>query len=311
MNAAPVSGARAGLVRPRGGGSVPRIAVLLCVALLLFAVASDAAMQMYSQPRYRLAILGGYAWSSYDDLDDNISNNVGSFHAMLDTLDAQGGDVLYTYFDTDHMVPDWTFGARLEYEMMDNFLVGAQFDLLNGDGGYRYRVDYEDTAAIWSERFSTDYDATGVMLSARGTYVLRPSQMSAGLRIGGGVGWVHGDLRVRNGQLNEIIEDGHGYYRRYSEFHATGNAVAFDAFTGLEFMSGNRYGYNYVVTMDVGYRWAAVDKLKVDTVDDVPGVRSDGTLKSNDQGVFSTTEGSDVGLDFSGAYVSFSIAAMF
>lgn len=276
--------------------------VAVCFFVSLPAGASAQMGQEFGPMRVGLTL--GYATAGHDDLNDTTDDFECFFNDVVDMVE-QEGYVHHAGFDGDKVSGGVLFAGTVDYGLTESFLVGLEAALLGGEGGYNYALDYEYDYVDVVESGKTDYDVGGIILTARGTYLISPSEIPVSFRMGGGLGLVRGKLEVSRSGVWEADE--WRYTEHWSDgLEASGWGLAVTVFTGAEYRATDML----YVTADVGYRFADVGKLTVSDVNDMYDVEEDETLLWDDS-YFSTDDGDEVGLGFSGAYFGLGLAVAF
>ena len=281
--------------------------------VLILVLAGGQAVAAGPPGEVRVGAFIGTAISEHDDLNTTISDWGTQYREGMDGLGIADAD-----FGEDEMGEGMVFGGHAEYVGTGNFGICAEFTPLSSKGGFDYAFSH-DSDPVFSGRGEAEYKASAYLISVSGIYLIPVGDSPLALRLGAGAGYLFG-ARITVEAEQVYTDNTTGTERWYPSLKASGSAVAFQGFAGAEF----RVTDGLLLCANAAYRAASVDELEVDeaygeSASWFGDLRQGGTLKWHSYELgggasaseFSTEEGSNIGLDFSGFYLTVSVAYPF
>ena len=288
---------------------------LVAVACAIFLMAAcQSATASGNGAQFRFGGLFGIATADHEDLNGTIEDLEHLWRGIVDHWDDEpvgGGAVV---------------GGFAEYLVTEEFVLGAEFLRLSGDGGYDWNVLEADEFYSLYTAADVSYEATGNLVSIYGAYRLPIGDSGAALRFGAGIGYLFGAEFVLDFEGREVLEERRGHGARVdttflwqTDVECSGSGVAFNGLLGVEYQVTGQV----LLLASASYRQASVHELTVDSAStSLNGepyeqwwdleVGEPLRWYDGDSGAyFSGTEGDEVGLNFGGVQFTVGLAYSF
>ncbi len=285
------------------------IAAVIAIQLL---TGSVSAQDPSSAGKIRISGFIGYGLLEQEDI-----NKVIELYDEDYIVDEDDWD--YITSGSDKITGGVVFGASAEYRVSEKLGIGLEYARVSGEGRFSWEGYDSEMRDYWAVEEEFEFKTSANLLSLFAIYRVPLGESRAALRLGGGLGMALG----AQFELTDRWYLDYGYARSAGgrpmeqgteRLRASGSSFALHGLLGIEYGIGERF----FLTGDVAYRYASVDELKVDSVTewmagdpDDPEVVKGGTLKWSDLVGFSTRAGENIGLDFSGFYLTLGVSVAF